>query len=98
MLEKQVDHRIELESSVIRAEIRRAYRGIAAGLAIALTGIGTSTYVIMSGHDVVGGVLGGSTLIALVGTFVYGTNSRRGERTEKAKVMAGLNSSAKRGT
>ncbi len=88
LLEMQVANRIELEQTVIKGDNKRANWGLATGFLIALTGIGTSGFLIMNGHDVAGSVLGGTTFVSLVGTFIYGTNSRKEERRDKTELMA----------
>lgn len=88
LLEMQVANRIELEQTVIKGDNKRANWGLATGFLIALAGIGTSGFLIMNGHDVAGSVLGGTTFVSLVGTFIYGTNSRKEERRDKTEIMA----------
>ena len=85
--EKQSDHRMSMEKEVTRADAKRANWGLIAGFAVALATIGSSTLCIMNGHDWPGTVLGGGALVSLVGTFVYGSNSRRQERLERQKIL-----------
>jgi uncharacterized membrane protein len=87
MAERQSSHRIDLEKAVVDADIKRANRGLAAGIVVALA-FGAGAFVlILSGHDLVGAVIGGGDLVALVGTFVYGTESRRRERQKRAEMF-----------
>ncbi len=55
--------------------------------AVITSSILASAYVIVHGYDVAGTILGGGTLVGLVGTFVYGTNSRRHERLDREKLL-----------
>ena len=87
--EKQSDYRMALEKQVIAADNRRANLGLIAGFLIAMTSIGASMDLILHGHDIAGTVLGGGTIVSLVSTFVYGTNSRRKERMEREKLLTG---------
>ena len=76
-----------METEVVKSDALRANLGLAAGFVVALAFIGGSAYCIVNGHDVAGTVLGGGTIASLVGTFVYGTNSRRHERKEREKML-----------
>ena len=89
LAQKQVEHRMALEQRVVRGDNSRANWGMATGFVIALTGIGSSVLMIMHGHDVAGSVFAGTTFVSLVGTFVYGTNSRKEERIKKTQLMLG---------
>ncbi len=91
LAQKQVEHRMALEQKVIRGDNSRANWGMATGFIIALTGIGSSVVMILHGHDVAGSVFAGTTFVSLVGTFVYGTNSRKEERLKKTQLMLGHN-------
>ncbi len=83
VMEKQVDHRIAMERTVITGDNIRAYLGIAAGFVFAMTLLVLSAWLIVSGFTVAGTVLGGLNLAGIVGVFIYGTRSRRQERREK---------------
>jgi uncharacterized membrane protein len=84
----QSDHRRNLESRVISSDIVKSYIGLVIG---GLIGIGTlvlSYAAISAGQSLegLGYVLAG--LSSLVGTYVYGTHSRKREREEKEKIRA----------
>ncbi len=88
MAEQQATHRQGLERIAIRGDARRANLGLACGFVVALAGLGVSGFLIYSGHEVGGTILGSIDFVGLVGVFVYGTESRRRERTAKAEIMA----------
>ena len=89
MVERQSAHRIELENRVVDADIRRANWGLAAGLVVAVV-FGVGSFIsILSGYALAGTGLGGGVIVALVGTFVYGTQSRREERRERLRILTG---------
>lgn len=46
--------------------------GIVAGLIIGVVALGVSAYLALEGHDVVAGIIGGTTVVGLVGAFVVG--------------------------
>lgn len=90
VVEKQSDHRMALEADVVRSDIKRSNAGLIAGFIIGLASVAMGGFLVWSGHDLAGATFVGVPMASLVGTFVYGTNSRRKERESKAKLMAGL--------
>jgi hypothetical protein len=90
MAERQSAHRIDLEKSVIAADIRRSNLGVAAGFIVALAFLVGSVILVLSGHAVEGTIFATVDIVGLVATFVYGTERRRKEREDRAKTLAGL--------
>jgi uncharacterized membrane protein len=80
MSERQSEHRQSLEKQVINSDIRQAWGGMLCALVIALAGLAVAAYCTINGHDQVGGIIGGATIVSLVGTFVYGTAQRKKEK------------------
>ena len=89
LVEKQSEHRMELEKKVVYSDARRADWGVVAGILVASGGMGFGYALLIHGLAVQASVFAGGTIAALVGTFVYGTKSRREERIEKTKIMTG---------
>ncbi len=89
LAEKQAQHRMELEKAVILGDGRRSWAGLCLGFVIACLFLGSSTYIIISGHDLAGGLLAYGGLASLVSVFIYGTNARVQERAEKRKALLG---------
>jgi len=87
--ESQTNHRIDLENKVIDSDIRRADRGLWAGLAVAVISIVGGCALVFAGHDWAGATIATATVVSLVGVFVYGSQSRRQERQERAKLLTG---------
>ena len=87
MAERQSTHRMDLESRVINADIKRANRGLIAGVVVALAFGAGSFILILSGYEVVGTILGTTDIVGLVATFVYGTESRRKERRDRLNMF-----------
>jgi len=83
MAEDQFHHRTELEKKVIDSDIQRSKRGQVLGFVIAIIGLAVSLTTILFGKQWVGGIIGGMTLVSLVGVFVYGSESRARERKSK---------------
>ena len=85
MAEKQQEHRMGLEKSVIRSDIRQSFLGLAAGFIVALSSLGGGVTIALSGQPIAGTAFGGLTLAGLVSVFVTGNLSRKKERENKAK-------------
>ena len=92
LAERQAAHRMALESRVVDADIKRSNWGLVAGFVIALVGLVVSYLLVDRGNATAGVALGAVDLVGLVGAFVYGTVSRRGERQERAKRLSGSQS------
>jgi len=82
-MEKQSDHRMELERTVINGDSRRATAGLIAGFIVTMVIIAASVYLIIHGFRYEGCALFSINLVALVTVFVHGSNSRRQERQHK---------------
>lgn len=87
--ERQSKHRQELERDVVASEIKRSAQGLWAGFVIAIAGLGVSLWLGLSGHDILAGVSFIADIGTLAGVFVYGSQSRKDERLQKAKMLAG---------
>lgn len=88
MAEEQAHHRQKLESLALHSDVQRANLGLASGLVVALAFLIGSVILGLNGHDTLGGVLGGTTLVGLVTAFITGTISRKRER-QQAVELAG---------
>ena len=86
MAERQQAHRHELESSVVKKENYRATLGVFCGLAIGIAGIAGGCYVALQGQPTAGATIAGLSLSSLVGTFIYGTKTRREERERRQQA------------
>jgi uncharacterized membrane protein len=85
---KQTDHRIVIETMAVKHNNRRSWGGLISGAVIALVLIYAGYDLTMHNHDTVGGIVLGSTLVAVVGTFIWGRESQAKERIKKSNVMA----------
>jgi len=72
LAEKQFEHRRKMESLVIPGKLSSIARGQIFGLVIALFGLIAGTVITLYGHDWVGGILLGTTIVSLVGVFIFG--------------------------
>jgi uncharacterized membrane protein len=89
MAERQSDHRMALEKRALTADIWRSYAGVAAGLIVALAVLAAAYQLIDNDHDTAGAALATIDIASLVGVFVFGTISRRQERKDRARWLAG---------
>lgn len=88
MAEKQAEHRQYLEKTVIVGDTKRANWGLAAGFIVAMSGLGAAVWLVATGNAVAGTIIGSADIVGLASVFVYGTVSRRAERTQKAALMS----------
>lgn len=87
MAETQSLHRHKLEAIAVKSGSRDSLLGLIFGLIIGLAGIGSGTYCIIKGATIAGTVIGGGSLVSLVGVFVYGSRQRRKEREAKYRAQ-----------
>ena len=88
MAEDQSAHRISIEKTVTGSDSRRANLGLAAAVLVALATLGVSALITLNGQPIPGTVLGTVDLGAIVGVFVYGTESRKRERREQRQSLS----------
>lgn len=72
LTDKQANHRMTIEKSVVRWWNVRSFLGLIFAFALAASFLGVSAWLVDTGHTVGGSVLGGVDLASLVGVFVYG--------------------------
>ena len=86
MAEAQSAHRLALESTVVRSQQTQEERGQWFGLIIALFFGGCGLYAAVNGQPWFGGVISGTTLVSLVGVFVYSKSKSGKELANKKQV------------
>jgi len=74
---QQTSHRIEMERKLVNSYVWKSLLGLIFGFLIGLTGIGGGLYLTFLGYNVIGIVFSSATLVSLVMTFIYGSQSRR---------------------
>ena len=75
--EKQTDHRIEIESRLVNSGIRKSTLGLIFGFLIGSIGIGGGFYLTAIGYNVIGVIFSSATLVSMVSTFIYGSQSKK---------------------
>jgi uncharacterized membrane protein len=84
MAEKQQDHRIEIEKVAIKSQHKQGERGQIFALIIAILALGGAVGVTLMGHDTAGSIIGGTTVVSLVATFITGRLSQRKDLAKKS--------------
>ncbi len=84
MAEQQHAHRVELERHIVRSDVLRSYAGMMCAVVLSLAIIWFAHDLAMNGHEATAAIMVGGDILALVGSFAYGTHSRRQERVQKA--------------
>ena len=87
MAERQSAHRQDLEKTVVKGNAAVQKIGVFAALLITLTTVGLGFVLINNGKDASGLAISISSLVSLVGVFIYGRRSQERERAEKAKLF-----------
>ena len=83
MAERQEAHRHELEKAIVRAEIQQGRLGLILGFVVVMTmGIG-GMLLIWHGDNVNGLAIVLSSLVGLVGSFVYSAKRKRSVAREQ---------------
>ena len=65
-------HRRHVEREIVTGESRRADRGQVFALAIIMLGLSLSAILVLDGHDLAGGLIGGIDLLGMAALFLTG--------------------------
>lgn len=86
MVERQSQHRQDMERIAVEGGSRRAWAGLVLGFIIAVLFLIVSAALIINGYEVAGTILGTVDVVGLVTVFVVGRVEQRQEREEKAHL------------
>lgn len=87
LVEEQAHHRFHLEKCVVEGDAKRSYAGMILGFALS-AGVLTAAYSLgIHGHDWLAGTFVTLDITGMASMFIYGTNTRRAERAERAKML-----------
>lgn len=75
--QKQTDHRIAMEKTVVPETQKQSRRGQTFAFIIAMAFLAASFVLILQGHDIAGTVVGSIDLVALVTVFIVGRSTQR---------------------
>lgn len=79
MAEKQNQHRINIEETIVNEETSQSRRGQFFGFALGLIGLVLATILALYGKETVAGIFGTTTILGLVTVFVIGKKSSDNE-------------------
>jgi len=82
-VEKQSDHRILMEQLVVKRQFNQSSIGQIFALIIALFALTIAWDLAKNDKQVVGGIIGGATVLGLVATFIVGRKKQTREIQEK---------------
>ena len=86
MAESQSSHRMALEKKAIFGQTNQSLVGQIFALIIGISGIIASTYCALNGHDAFASILGGTTIVSLVYTFIRGKKYQEKNLREKNPI------------
>ncbi len=75
--ENQTAHRIEMEKKLVSSGIRKSTLGLIFGFLTGAIGIGGGFYLTALGFNVIGIVFSSATLVSIVTSFIYGSQSKK---------------------
>jgi uncharacterized membrane protein len=75
--EQQTSHRIFMEKRMLNSNILKSLLGLLFGFFIGVLGVGGGLYLTYAGFNVIGIIFSSATLVSLVMSFVYGSQSKR---------------------
>mgnify|MGYP006287055401 CR=1 FL=1 len=90
MAEKQSEHRVNLERKVVYSNSTDARLGVIFAFVLGMTALASGTYCIAIGREVSGVLVGGTGLVGIIVSFIYGTRSSSKERENKQKASQEL--------
>lgn len=85
--DRQTDHRIAIERTVIQSDTERSRLGLKYGFWLSLLSIGGGCVLVGLGHDGAGATIATAAVASLASVFIYGTATRRRELARKAKMV-----------
>ena len=85
--EKQSDHRMSMEKTALGSDVFNSRAGVACATLVSLAFLGVGFQLVRTGHDWAGTAIATIDIVGLVTAFVVGTNSRRGERVQKQRMV-----------
>jgi uncharacterized membrane protein len=87
MVEAQSAHRIQLESTVIGGQQKQEGRGQVFAFILALVFVLCGTYAALQGQPWYGGTIAGTSLVSLVGIFIYSKQQSQKDLSDKRQMV-----------
>lgn len=76
LLEKQTNHRIQMEKRELTSDNSRSWGGMILGTTVVLSLIGGSIWLISNGYGIEGTILAGADLGAVLSAYIYGQRQK----------------------
>jgi uncharacterized membrane protein len=87
MAESQHEHRMDLESRVIQANIKAQKLGTVLGFVVAVIAVAGGLWLVHEGKSIAGVATVITSVAALVGAFAYGKHGQQKELAEKSSAL-----------
>lgn len=87
LAELQSKTRMHLETRKVNGNIAMAFAGLIFGFLMGIFGLGGGFYLTFKGYNVLGIILSSSTLVTLVMTYVYGSQSKRNGNNKSSELL-----------
>jgi uncharacterized membrane protein len=94
LIEKAIQHqqtRTEDERRALNIYNLKSFAGLIFGFLIGVLGLGGGFYLTFKGYNVIGIIFSSSTLVTLVMTFIYGSQSKRNGSNRNSEQTNNLN-------
>ena len=88
LVERQSEHRMQMEKALISGDSRRSYLGLIAGFILSGVVICGGIYLVATDHDWAGASMIGVSLVGLASVFVYGSRGRGDEQRQRESDSA----------
>lgn len=86
-VEQQSDHRMSMEKTALGSDVFNSRAGVVCATVVSLAFLGVGFQLVRTGHDWAGTAIATIDIVGLVTAFIVGTNSRRGERVQKQRMV-----------
>ena len=87
MAEKQTDHRINIETTVVTNQQKQSTVGQYFALVITIAGLVLSGFLILNNHDTAGSAIGVATIGSVAVAFITGRTKQRTELDDKQQQL-----------
>ena len=84
--DKQMRLKHDMEKKAFNINSLKSFAGLIFGFLIGIFGMGGGFYLTFKGYNVIGIIFTSSTLVTLVMTFIYGSQSKRNGNQRKAEL------------
>jgi uncharacterized membrane protein len=85
--EKQSKTRLHLEIRKVNGNLAKSFTGLILGFLMGIFGLWGGFYLTFKGYNVLGIILSSSTLVTLVMSFIYGSQSKRNGNHKSSELL-----------